>query len=163
MSDAAASGLAIGKRKQPSRPLPRWLAIAAPLLCLAGLAVATYLTVAHFDTHVRLVCSDTGFVNCAAVTSSAQSKIMGIPVALLGLLYFVAITPLHLPAAWASRDPRIRIGRVVAAVAGMVMVLYLVYTELFTLDQLCIWCTVVHVVTFALFVVTLLGTSETAG
>lgn len=156
------TGVAAGKRQAAPTTPPRWLTVAAPLLCLAGLAVATYLTIAHFDTQVRLVCSDTGFVNCAAVTTSAQSKIIGIPVALLGLLYFLTIAPLHLPAAWASQDPRIRIGRLVAAGAGIAFVLYLVYTELFTLDQLCIWCTVVHVVTFALFVVTLLGTSETA-
>jgi uncharacterized membrane protein len=30
-------------------------------------------------------------------------------------------------------------------------VLYLVYTELFTLDAICPWCTSVHVITFLLF------------
>ena len=29
--------------------------------------------------------------------------------------------------------------------------LYLVYTELFTLDAICLWCTGVHVITFLLF------------
>jgi uncharacterized membrane protein len=28
---------------------------------------------------------------------------------------------------------------------------YLVYTELFTLDAICLWCTSVHVITFLLF------------
>jgi uncharacterized membrane protein len=42
------------------------------------------------------------------------------------------------------------------------MVLYLVYTELFTLDALCLWCTAVHAITFLLFVVTLVGTMQAA-
>jgi uncharacterized membrane protein len=34
----------------------------------------------------------------------------------------------------------------------MVFVLYLIYTEIFTLNlTICLWCTSVHVLTFALF------------
>ena len=76
----------------------RWVRVAAPLLCLAGLGVSAYLTIAHYNAKVILACPATGIVNCAKVTESPQSAILGVPVALLGLLYFVAITPLHLPA-----------------------------------------------------------------
>jgi uncharacterized membrane protein len=134
--------------------------IAAPLLCLAGIGVAAYLTIAHYNARVVLACPETGIVNCAKVTESPQSAILGVPVALLGLLFFVAITPLHLPAAWRSESVLLRRGRVGAAVAGILMVLYLVYTELFTLDALCLWCTAVHAITFLLFVVTLIGTTQ---
>jgi uncharacterized membrane protein len=138
------------------------VSITAPLLCLAGLGVSTYLTVAHYSAKLTLACPETGIVNCAKVTESPQSAILGVPVALLGLLYFVAIGPLHLPAAWRSDSVRLRRARVGAAVAGMLMVLYLMYTELFTLDALCLWCTAVHAITFLLFVVTLVGTMQTA-
>jgi len=82
----------------------RWVRIAAPLLCLAGLGVSAYLTIAHYNAKVILACPETGIVNCAKVTESPQSAILGVPVALLGLLYFVAIAPLHLPAAWRSES-----------------------------------------------------------
>ena len=141
---------------------PPWVWIAALMLCAAGLAAATYLTIAHYSARVVLACPETGVVNCARVTTSRQSVILGIPVALLGLLYFAAVTPLHLPAAWRSSWSLLRRVRVLAAVAGILMVLYLVYTELFTLDAICLWCTAVHVITFLLFAVTLVGTSETA-
>jgi uncharacterized membrane protein len=137
--------------------------ILAPLLCLAGIGVAGYLTIAHYNAKVLLACPETGIVNCAKVTQSPQSAILGVPVALLGLLFFVAITPLHLPAAWRSESVLLRRGRVAAAVAGILMVLYLVYTELFTLDALCLWCTAVHAITFLLFVVTLVGTTQGEG
>jgi uncharacterized membrane protein len=138
----------------------RWVRVAAPLLCLAGLGASLYLTIAHYNAKVILACPETGIVNCAKVTQSPQSTILGVPVALLGLLYFVAITPLHLPAAWRSESVLVRRARVAAAVAGILMVLYLIYTELFTLDALCLWCTAVHTVTFLLFVVTLVGTMQ---
>ncbi|HYR63249.1 MAG TPA: vitamin K epoxide reductase family protein [Actinomycetota bacterium] len=141
---------------------PRWVRVAAPLLCLAGIGVAAYLTIAHYNAKVILACPETGLVNCAKVTESPQSVILGVPVALLGLLFFVAIAPLHLPAAWRSKSALVRRARVVGAVGGILMVLYLVYTELFTLDALCLWCTAVHGITFLLFAVTLVGTMQTA-
>ena len=136
--------------------------VAAPLLCLAGLGVSAYLTIAHYNARLILACPETGIVNCAKVTESPQSAILGVPVALLGLLYFAAIGPLHLPAAWRSNSSLLRRARVGAAVAGILMVLYLIYTELFTLDALCLWCTAVHGITFLLFVVTLVGTTQIA-
>jgi uncharacterized membrane protein len=36
-------------------------------------------------------------------------------------------------------------------------VLYLVYVELFVLDAICLWCTVVHVLSIALFAIIALG------
>ncbi len=38
----------------------------------------------------------------------------------------------------------------------MAFVLWLVYAELFVIDAICLWCTVVHVVAFALFVIVVL-------
>ncbi len=37
----------------------------------------------------------------------------------------------------------------------MVMVLWLVYVEIFKVDAICLWCTGVHVVTLLLLVTTL--------
>ncbi len=36
---------------------------------------------------------------------------------------------------------------------GIFTVLYLISTELFTIKKICLWCTGVHLVTFALFVI----------
>ena len=41
---------------------------------------------------------------------------------------------------------------------GIGSVVYLVSTELFTIKKICLWCTGVHAVTFALFVVVVTGT-----
>ena len=64
-------------------PTLRWQPIATLLLSIAGLGVSIYLTITHFDK-VALVCSDNGTINCDKVTTSPQSEIFGIPVAMLG-------------------------------------------------------------------------------
>ena len=132
-------------------PPLRWQPIATLLLSIGGLGVATYLTITHFDK-VALVCSDNGAINCAKVTSSPQSEILGIPVAMLGLAFFVPMIALCLPAAWRSADRRIHLARLVLALTGVGMILYLIIAELFIIKAICLWCSGVHVITFILFV-----------
>jgi len=117
---------------------------------VAGLAVSAYLTVEHYSGSKLLACPENAAINCAKVTTSAWSRLAGVPVAVLGLAFFAAMTALVVPAAWRYRplDPV----RVVGATAGMVMVIYLVWAELFRVDAICPWCTAIHVCTFGLFV-----------
>jgi len=121
-------------------------------LSVAGLAVSTYLTVAHYTSPSVLACSGSGIVDCAKVTTSSESVIAGIPVAVLGLVFFAAMVGLNLPAAWRSTSPAIWRTRLALATVGMVMVLWLVYAELFRIGSICIYCTAVHLLTFGLFV-----------
>jgi uncharacterized membrane protein len=120
-------------------------------LAAAGLAVSAYLTLVHYTTTVKLACSTTGVVNCEKVTSSPQSMLAGVPVALLGVAFFVVAGALCLPAAWRSQSAAVRIARIGWMVAGIAMVLHLVYAELFQIDAICLWCTVVHGLTIVLF------------
>ena len=129
------------------------------LLTAVGIGLATYLTIAHYDTHVALVCASKGAINCEAVTSSAQSKLFGIPVALLGLLYFIGMVPWHLPAAWRSADPRIKYGRLLYGASGIGFVCYLIYAEAVIIKKICLWCTGVHIATFILFFVMVFATA----
>jgi uncharacterized membrane protein len=55
---------------------------------LIGLADASYLTFAHF-TNAQLYCSNSGIINCQAVTTSNLSTVIGVPIALLGLIWFI--------------------------------------------------------------------------
>lgn len=141
---------------------PRWVPASSLVLAVAGLAVSVYLTAAHYTASVVLACPNSGTVNCERVTTSPQSELLGIPVAVLGLAFFALMAGLTTPAAWRSPVRAVRAARVLGAVAGIAFVLYLVYTELFTLDAICLWCTAVHVLTFGLFVVTALGTASAA-
>jgi uncharacterized membrane protein len=142
-------------------PWPRWPARAGLVICVLGLADSAYLTYAHYTSAAALACSTKGFIDCAAVTTSRYSHILGVPVAVLGLAYFAFMTPLMLPVAWRSSNRWLRLIRLGASVVGVGMVLWLLYVELIKLDNLCEYCTGVHVLTFALFVVVTLGTIAT--
>ncbi len=142
----------------------RWPALAGMPPCVAGLGLAAYLTVIHFQgvTPVCPLGSTGGVVDCAAVVTSPQSSILGIPVPVYGLLFFLTMLALQTPWAWRSANPFIRRGRMAAAAVGVGMILWLIYAELFIIGKICIDCTTVHVLTFGLFCTTLFGTMATA-
>src|SRR3984957_10829203 len=133
-------------------PALRWQPIVTLLLCLFGLGVSIYLTITHFDA-TALVCSDSGAITCLKVTTSPQSVIFGIPVAMLGLGYFAPMLALWLPVAWRSADRRIHLARLALSVVGVGMILYLLIAELFIIKAICLWCSSVHLVTFILFII----------
>jgi uncharacterized membrane protein len=140
----------------------RWPGLVGTVASVAGLGVAAYLTYEHFTGSTTLACSSQGIVNCLAVTTSTYAKVAGIPVAVLGLVFFAVMLVLQLPAAWSRPEPAIRKARLAWAVVGLGTVVYLLYTELFRIDAICLWCTAVHVLTFAVFVSTVFGTLSTA-
>ncbi len=139
-----------GELAPPVAP-PAWRVAVSLLLSLAGLGVSIYLTVDHF-AKIPPACSDTGIVNCLKVTTSAQSYFLGIPVAVLGLCFYVVMVAINLPVAWRATDRRVHVARFALISVGMAFALYLVSAELLIIGNICLWCTSVHVVTFCLFV-----------
>ena len=139
---------------------PRWAAPVTLSLSLAGLAVASYLTYVHYTEPTALSCPDTGVVNCVKVTTSSQSMIGPVPVALLGALFFVGMTMLSLPPAWRARSRWMSRLRLTAAVTGVVAALYLVGVELISIRAICAWCTAVHLLAFGLLIACLYAVSE---
>lgn len=152
---AARGSRTIEVRDDPAErgPAP-WLQIATFVLALAGLGVSIYLTIAHFTESALAGCSESGLVNCTKVTTSAQSYVFGIPVAVLGLAFFVFAVVIMSPWAWRASRREIHLARIASLVVGIGFVLYLVYAELFTIGSICLYCTSVHVITFLLFVLT---------
>jgi len=136
---------------------PAWFQWTTWALSLAGLGVSIYLTIAHFNTSVTLACPATSTVNCEKVTTSPESYAFGIPVAVLGLAFYLFLAVANSPWVWRMTWPPIRWARIGSMVAGIVFVLWLVYAELFKIGAICLWCTSVHVITFALFVLIMFG------
>jgi len=129
------------------------LPLATLILSLYGLGASIYLTLAHYDTSVTLVCSDKGLINCEEVTTSPESMLFGvIPVALAGLLFYIFMVAINSPWGWRLQHlPVVRWLRIGSVVAGMAFVLYLIYAELIEIRAICLWCTSVHVATFLIF------------
>jgi uncharacterized membrane protein len=132
--------------------IPVWFQIVTWFLSLAGLGVSIYLTIAHFTDKPLAGCSESGAINCTKVTTSPQSYVFGIPVAVLGLAFFMAMVALMSPWAWRWARREVALIRIASLVVGVGFVLYLIYTELFTIGAICLYCTSVHAITFVLFV-----------
>ena len=118
------------------------------ILSLIGTAMAIYLTIVHYNTHVALVCSSNGLVNCEHVLASPYASIPGssFPVSVAGIVWS-AIGAVLAALAWLVWPEKrlVRIAELMWAAIGMLTVFYLVYVEIVILHTICAWCTAVHV------------------
>jgi hypothetical protein len=87
--------------------------------------------------------------------------VLGVPVAVWGLIYFMVMAVATAPPAW--RRAELDRVRVALAALGVVTVIYLIYVELYVVDAVCLWCTSVHLITLGLFAVVLLEFGGRAG
>jgi uncharacterized membrane protein len=132
-----------------------WALTSSLALSLAAVGISSYLTFTHYADPAALACPDTGVVNCTLVTTSSWSVVLGVPVAVLGLVWALAMAALTTPWAWRADAARVDGTRLALAGAGAAMVVYLIYVELFRVGAICLWCTAVHVVAVGLFGVVL--------
>ncbi len=112
----------------------RTLRIAMIAIATVGLGVASYLTYVHYSGEPPL-CS-TAHNTCFKVQTSIYSELAGVPVALIGLIGYVAILgSLLIPESEESRFATMGF-----TVIGFGFSAYLTYRELFSLHEICEWC-----------------------
>jgi uncharacterized membrane protein len=104
------------------------------VLTAIGLCLAAYLTYIHYSGTTP-PCSIKGNP-CSQVQKSRYSEFVGIPVALIGLIGYIAI----LGSLLAPEGERTRFLTTVLTVGGFGFSAYLTYRELFTLHKICEWC-----------------------
>lgn len=168
------AGSEVSREADPAGDYPdrlaRWPWIAGTILSLLGLGVSIYLTYEHYTGSTSLSCpasSTTGFsvfglfsipIDCFKVTTSIYSTFLGVPVAVLGLVFFVVMVALQSPWSWRRPEPAVRAARIAWCVIGMATAFKLIYDEVHDLDAICLWCTTVHLITFLILVITVFGT-----
>jgi uncharacterized membrane protein len=140
-------------RGKAASPVTRWVGVSAFALSLIGVGLSTYMTIAHFTEASILACSGHGELSCTAVTTSAQSRVFGVSVAVLGLVFFVVLGLLTSPPMWRQSPRWLAMSRSMLAAAGLVFVFWLVAAEILIIGHICLWCTGVHVVALALVLV----------
>jgi len=136
---------------------PLWLQVTTFVLAIIGLAISAYETYAHYNGSHLAGCPSGGggAFNCTAVITSPQSMVFGvIPVAVLGLAFYVVAVPLFSPWAWRLQRREVHLVRLASVIIGMGFVMYLIYAELYQINDICEYCTGVHIVTFVLFCIT---------
>lgn len=129
--------------------------------CLVGLGSSIAAAVIHYqllaDPSYRSVCDINATWNCTQVYESRYGAFRGVPVAVGGVIWFVAAT-LLVGLGWPSRasdgqdgSRRVAAYLFVLSVPALSVVLYLAYASFFVLGTYCIFCLVTYAAVFAVF------------
>jgi len=148
-------------QRVPLVAAPPWV---VPVLCVAGLCVASYLTVVEV-TGARAVCGPVG--DCNTVQQSPYARLFGVlPIGVLGMVGYVGMI-----GAWTlgelGRGRVARGGRLAAwamALLGTAFSVYLTFLEPFVIGATCAWClSSAVIVTLLLLVLTPAARRELTG
>jgi uncharacterized membrane protein len=115
----------------------RRLMTVVAILAVCGIAVSSVSLQHHFATSKTSFCDIGENFNCDIVNRSEYSTILGIPVALIGMLGYAALAGLATVYRERPETPAMLLG---AAVAGLAFALYLTYVEARVLGVYCILC-----------------------
>ena len=107
------------------------------LLALGGVLVSSVSLYHHYGTSATSYCDIGENFNCDIVNRSTYSTILGIPVALIGVIGYLAL--LGLATFYGKRDATPSM-LALASSAGLGFALYLTYIEGFVLAAWCILC-----------------------
>ena len=133
---------------QPARPIPRWLAPVLALLALVGFGDATYLSIEHFSGAIP-PCTIHG---CETVLTSAYSTIFGIPIALLGALYYFALLVIYL-VYFEAHDARALNIALRLSVLGFLADLWFVSAQAFIIHAWCQYCLLSALMSTLIFII----------
>jgi uncharacterized membrane protein len=113
-------------------------------LTVIGIAVASYLVYVHYSG-TKPAC--TAGASCLKVQTSQWSKLAGVPVALIGLIGYIAI----FFALLAPDREETRLATLALTMVGFGFSAYLTYRELFSIHAICEWCASSAVILTVLF------------
>lgn len=118
-------------------PRARWILLGIALAAVAGLAVSSVSLVHHYGRERTSYCDLDASFNCDIVNRSIYSSVMGIPVALIGILGYLGLLGLATVYRTKAETP---VMLLTGSVAGLGFALYLTYIEKFVLATWCILC-----------------------
>ena len=122
------------------------------IVSLVGVIDTAYLTADHYlGAGVKCLILE----GCEVVLTSTYSVIMGVPLALLGLIFYIAIfTLVNLIDIYGDKLlPKIMAG---AGTIGFVASLYFLYLQVFVIRALCIYCLTSLASSTAIFILSIM-------
>jgi vitamin-K-epoxide reductase (warfarin-sensitive) len=113
------------------------LILAIALFAVAGVAVSSVSLYEHFATSTSSFCNFSDTLNCDLVNRSQYSTVVGVPVALIGIVGYLVLTTLATVYRNLLQTPALLL---IASVIGLGFALYLAYVEKFLLGVWCFLC-----------------------
>jgi vitamin-K-epoxide reductase (warfarin-sensitive) len=115
----------------------RWLLNLIAILAVCGVVVSSVSLEHHYAKSKTAYCDIGETFNCDIVNRSEYSSILGIPVALIGMLGYAALAGLATVYRGRRETPAWLLA---GAAAGLTFALYLTYVEAHILGVWCILC-----------------------
>lgn len=122
------------------------------LLSIAGIIDSVYLSAKHY-AHSAVNCSI--FEGCELVTTSVYSTVLGIPVALLGVIFYLSVLAfaLMLLRSWSKKS---LISLLTISSIGFLVSICFVYIQAFILNAFCFYCLISASLSTTLFVLSII-------
>ena len=117
--------------------LRRRLMVAVAFVSLAGVMVSSVSLYHHFSKSKTSFCDINESFNCDLVNRSPYSTVLGVPVALIGILGYLLILGLATVYREKAETPAMLL---IVSAAGLAFALYLTYIEAHVLGAWCILC-----------------------
>jgi len=140
--------------KKSEIEIPRWFFSLGVILCVVGLANATYLTVEHFSIDDMFCPFDGGHVDCILVNTSVYSDIFNIPIAILGMLYYL-ICLVSFVILKKIKKRNVFQGLSFLTFFGFLFSIWLTYVQVGILKAVCTYCLLSAFISLCLFVLDL--------
>jgi uncharacterized membrane protein len=134
----------------------------AALVALAGVFVALYLALYKLGYIGTLVCA---VGSCETVQTSRWATVLGIPVAVWGVGFYVAVLATALVGLHDDLVERAAVSQLLVAMTatGVLVSLWLTYLELFVIHAICMWCVVSAILATVLFALSVMDLRELSG
>ena len=132
--------------------------MACAVFALLGVLIALYLFL--YDLGLSpLVCPVKG---CEVVQASVYSKILGVPVAVFGILGFAALLGVNIWGLSSNQIWGFKIRTITLVISGFGLLAYgwFSYLELFVIRAICFWCVTSSLMMLGVFVASLLAGNE---
>lgn len=132
------------------RQIPKWIAIVLIVLASIGFIDATFLTIEHYRNVIPPCTTD----GCEIVLTSSYSAILGIPVALLGALYYLLLLVLLL-AYIDTKNTKVLKSALIFTSLGLVAGIYFFIIQAFVIHAFCQYCLVSGFTSALLFIISM--------
>jgi uncharacterized membrane protein len=123
------------KQKINLNQIPRWVPIVILIIAIIGFVDATYVTIEHFQNIIP-PCTTGG---CEIVLTSAYSQILGIPVSLIGSVYYLVMIILTITFLDTKKELILRTSSLLSTFGALASI-YFIIVMAFILREFCQYC-----------------------
>lgn len=126
--------------------IPKWIPIALLILAFVGFADATYLTIEHYQNEIP-PCTIGG---CESVLTSQYAQVIGVPVSLLGSVYYLFLIILLFLFLDYKKEIFLRIP-LLFSILGAVASLGFMFVMIFIIKAFCQYCVLSAITSISIF------------